>query len=57
MRRLPQQEHCDIGLVDDDFTEDLRPSEAAPVTPGVTSTGRGPLRTIHPSPQRKESSL
>jgi hypothetical protein len=48
MRVLPQQDHVDLGLLDDDRTEDLRPSEAAPVGPGVTSTGREPLRTTNP---------
>lgn len=31
MRALPQQDHCDLGIVVDDFTEDLRPnSRTAP---------------------------
>ncbi len=31
MRELPQEAHADLGLVDDDHTEDLRPeSRKAP---------------------------
>ena len=30
MRALPQIDHCDLGLVDDDNTEDLRKSRTAP---------------------------
>ncbi|WP_165804557.1 hypothetical protein [Mycolicibacterium austroafricanum] len=29
MRLLPQQEHCDLGLIDDDNTEDMRTPPAA----------------------------
>jgi len=29
MRDLPQQEHCDLGLIDFDHTEDLRPTKNA----------------------------
>lgn len=29
MRMLPQQEHCDLGLVDDDRTPDMRKAPAA----------------------------
>lgn len=30
MRMLPQQEHCDLGLVDDDRTPDMRKASVAP---------------------------
>ena len=30
MRALPQQDHADLGLVDDDRTEDLRETRRAP---------------------------
>lgn len=29
MRELPQQEHCDLGLIEDDNTEDMRKAPAA----------------------------
>lgn len=29
MRDLPQQEHCDLGLVEDDNTPDMRKAPAA----------------------------
>jgi hypothetical protein len=29
MRELPQQDHADLGIVDDDRTEDLRPTKNA----------------------------
>lgn len=29
MRTLPQQDHCDLGLVDNDHTEDMRRAPAA----------------------------
>ncbi|MDN4521420.1 hypothetical protein QYF68_26880 [Mycolicibacterium austroafricanum] len=29
MRDLPQQHHCDLGLVDDDHTPDMRTPPAA----------------------------
>lgn len=29
MRDLPQQHHCDLGLVDDDRTPDMRTPSAA----------------------------
>lgn len=29
MRDLPQQQHCDLGLVDDDHTPDMRTPSAA----------------------------
>lgn len=29
MRTLPQQDHCDLGLVDDDLTPDMRKAPAA----------------------------
>jgi hypothetical protein len=48
VRYLPQEDHADLGLVDDDNTEML----AAPVNPGVTSAGRGPLE--HPTPQQRK---
>jgi hypothetical protein len=49
MRDLRQQHHSDLGLLDDDLTEDLRPnSETAPANPGARNTGRGPLRTTQP---------
>jgi hypothetical protein len=31
MRVLPQQEHADLGLVDDDRTPDMRPAPEIPV--------------------------
>lgn len=30
MRTLPQQMHCDLGLVDDDHTPDMRMAPVAP---------------------------
>lgn len=40
MRTLPQAEHCDLGLVDDDRTEDLRPTyESAPGVAATTTEG------------------
>lgn len=34
MRVLPQQDHADLGLLDDDDTEDLRPiTERPPMNP------------------------
>jgi hypothetical protein len=29
MRSLPQQDHCDLGLVEDDQTPDMRKASAA----------------------------
>lgn len=29
MRTLPQEEHCDLGLIDDDNTPDMRRAPAA----------------------------
>lgn len=29
MRTLPQEDHCDLGLVDDDDTEDMRKAPVA----------------------------
>lgn len=37
MTRRPQEDHADLGLVDDDDTEDLR--RTAPVLPGVSAPG------------------
>lgn len=45
MRDLPQQEHCDLGLIDFDHTEDLRPNyRTAPVIP-VLPAPAGAVRT------------
>ncbi|MDW5612086.1 hypothetical protein [Mycolicibacterium sp. D5.8-2] len=44
MRDLPQQEHCDLGLIDDDHTPDMRKAPAATEAlrnndhPAVTTT-------------------
>jgi hypothetical protein len=50
MRRLPQYDHVDLGLVDDDQTEDLR--RAAPVVPGVPAPG-GSRRTPTPNGMKR----
>lgn len=39
MRTLPQQDHADLGLVDDDDTEDLRPTKNAPGRCANTAEG------------------
>lgn len=39
MRVLPQQDHCNLGEVDDDFTEDLRPTKNAPGRCANTAEG------------------
>jgi len=46
MIRHPQESHCDIGLVDDDRTEDLRRQKA----PAATEARREP--TQHPFARR-----
>lgn len=44
MRTLPQQDHCDLGLIDDDQTPDMRRAPAATEAlrkndhPAVTTT-------------------
>lgn len=39
MREYPQDDHADLGLVDDDQTEDLRPKENAPGRCANTAEG------------------
>ncbi|SLE55364.1 Uncharacterised protein [Mycobacteroides abscessus subsp. massiliense] len=43
MRRLPQEDHADWGLIEDDNTEYLSPRNAK--TPGATGASRN--RTTH----------
>ncbi|WP_344034877.1 hypothetical protein [Mycolicibacterium poriferae] len=48
MRVLPQQDHADLGLIDDDDTEDLRPTNnrTAPDESGAsTPAGTAPSQT------------
>ncbi|QFS89501.1 hypothetical protein FIV07_02020 [Mycobacterium sp. THAF192] len=47
MRVLPQQDHADLGLIDNDDTEDLRPnSRTAPEESGVSApAGTAPSQT------------
>lgn len=47
MRELPQQDHCDLGLIDDsDHTEDLRPTKNAPGR--CSNTAEGLFEPHHP---------
>ena len=39
MRLLPQESHADLGIVDDDATEDLRPTKNAPGRCANTAEG------------------
>ena len=41
MRRLPQYDHCDLGLVDDDNTEDMRKPPASSSVGGWAQFGGG----------------
>jgi hypothetical protein len=50
MRIYPHELHPDIGLVDDDQTEDLRPKENAPG--GAVTPAEGDQNT-HPAIERK----
>jgi len=50
MRDLPQSEHCDLGLVDFDLTEDLRPIKNAPDQRWSAAGGGG---TTHQEIERK----
>lgn len=53
MRSLPQEDHCDLGLVDgEDQTEDLRSIKNALGRCANTAEG---LQNDHRSPQPKES--
>lgn len=45
MRTLPQQDHADLGSIDNDFTEDLRPTKNAPGRCANTAEG---LQNHHP---------
>lgn len=42
MRMLPQQEHCDLGLVDDDRTPDMRKGPGGNRGPSDQSTPQSP---------------
>ena len=51
MRDLPQQNHADLGLVDDDRTDDLRPTKNAPGR--CANTAEGEQNTHHRINERK----
>jgi hypothetical protein len=40
----PQEDHADLGLIDDDNTEDMR---TAPVNPGASTPGGGRSNPTH----------
>jgi hypothetical protein len=50
MRERPQVSHADLGLVDDDNTEDLR--RTAPVNPVAPTTGGGRYEPTHQEEER-----
>lgn len=45
MRTLPQQDHCDLGLVDDDETDDLRKRRAPAATEALRKIDHPPTQT------------
>lgn len=47
--RRPQEDHADLGLVDNDNTEDMR---TAPVNPSADTLGEGRLANL---PEKKGS--
>lgn len=48
MRALPQQDHCDLGLIENDDTEDLRRNSRTAPEPQVRQHLAGTAHT-HPS--------
>ncbi|MCF6386524.1 hypothetical protein L2K20_06035 [Mycobacterium sp. MBM] len=53
MNRLPQHDHADLGLIDDDRTEDLRPNSRTAPEPQVRQHLAGTAANHPPSNEQE----